>query len=124
MGKNRQPLTMIIKRRKRKMDKEEIKKVLETINQKIDECDISCEGPYIVVLHQGWIFKGNLKKESDNTYILTDCYNVRSWKKVGFGGLTKGAKFSSAILDKSNPIMFNEKQCVLKTPLNRNWENE
>ena len=78
---------------------------------------------HLVVLDRGWIFYGSLSYNNDTgTYTLSDCKNVRYFKKVGFGGLTKGAKKAEAVLDACEPIVFKESAMIFKTPVKVDWD--
>ena len=80
---------------------------------------------HIVVLDRGWIFAGNMSFDTEtHVYTVTNCVNVRSFKKVGFGGLTRGAKSANAILDKSVPIKFHSRAMIFCVPISAGWENE
>ena len=104
------------------MDKNEILKIVE---DKLSECEYKCDGPHIVVLDKGWIFHGNLIPPNDacDEYKLTSCVNIRYFKKVGFGGLTKGAKYADAILDPSENISFKEASLIFKVATKDDWRN-
>ena len=101
------------------------KEALEVLQKSIEECELKCEGPHLIVLDRGWIFHGNLipPESKDGDYMLTSCVNVRYFKKVGFGGLTKGAKFAEAILDDSEPLTFKEDKIIFKVPTKETWRN-
>jgi len=97
----------------------------EQVSKALTECDIDCDGPHIVVLHRGWIFKGNLRfNEEDGKYVLVDACNVRKWSSGGFGGLTQGAKSSQATLDKCNPLQFDPAAMIFCVPVESDWENK
>ena len=72
----------------------------------------------IVVLTAGWIFVGRW----DGTAI-TEAQNVRYFKKVGFGGLTQGAKHAGATLDDSRDITPNSSAILFTAPLPEGWHN-
>ena len=77
----------------------------------------------IVVLHRGWIFAGNLTfDESGQMYTLTDAVNVRSWQSGGFGGLSKSAKTSCAVLDPCEDIVFAPSAMIFSVPLMEGWD--
>ena len=78
---------------------------------------------HIVVLDRGWIFVGDLTIK-DGVGTLTNCHNVRKWTGGGFGGLTKGAKSSSAVLDSCAPIRFSEDAPIFVVPVGEGWDNE
>lgn len=62
---------------------------------------------HIVILDKGWIFEGILSKDNSNDmYILSDCSNIQSFKKVGIGGLLLSAKKAEAVLSKADEIKF------------------
>ena len=105
------------------MNKREALKILE---RTLDECDIKCEGPHIVVLDRGWIFHGNLiPPETDRgEYHLTSCVNIRKWTQNGFGGLTKGAIHAGATLDECNSITFKIKSMIFAVPTDDNWRSK
>jgi hypothetical protein len=105
-----------------KMNKDDI---LKLVDEKLSECEYKCDGPHIVVLDKGWMFHGNLipPDKSCDEYRLTSCVNIRYFKKVGFGGLTKGAKSAEAILDPCETITFKESTLIFKVATKDNWRN-
>jgi len=72
----------------------------------------------IVVLTSGWIFVGRW----DGTTI-TEAENVRYFKKVGFGGLTQGAKHAGATLDKSRDVRPNASAILFTAQLPEGWHD-
>ena len=72
------------------MDKREALKVLK---KELNEREMRCDGPHLVVIDKGWVFHGNLipPTEPDGDYTLTNCVIVRRWSGVGYGGLSLGA---------------------------------
>lgn len=81
------------------------------------------KGPrHICVLDRGWIFVGDLLMEGSEC-TLSRAQNIRRFKKVGFGGLTKGAKHAEAILDKcSAPIKFRRDAMIFCVPVGEDWD--
>jgi len=74
----------------------------------------------IVVLDRGFIFVGDLRKENE-MYILSDAYNVRSWKSGGFGGMETDPKASQVKLDKCADKIFKIGSEIFFTPVEDNW---
>ena len=79
----------------------------------------------LVVLDNGFIFVGKLEKAKDvaASWRLSQCENVRHAKDVGIGGLTKGAKYASAVLDASEPITFRTRRIVYTSQLPEGWHD-
>jgi hypothetical protein len=103
--------------------KDEVKKAIETLTAATSSC--ATGDRHIAVLDRGWIFAGDMSLESKTEiYTMTNCVNIRYFKKVGFGGLTQGAKNAEAILDKCLPIKFHRSAMILCLPISENWENE
>jgi len=75
----------------------------------------------IVVLHRGWIFIGDLDRQPDGKYRLTNAKNVRTWDKGGFGGLTAGAVSSGARLDPCADVSFDGDAMIFCSHLAENW---
>jgi len=107
------------------MEKEKIREALKAVEDQLNECELKCDGPHLVVLDRGWIFHGNLipLETPTGSYNLTSCVNVRYFKKVGFGGLTKGAKYAEAILDPCEPISFKEPKVIFKVATKSDWRD-
>lgn len=77
------------------------------------------DGPLtILVLTAGWIFVGQWDGKT-----LTAAQNVRYFKKVGFGGLTQGAKHAEAILDECRDVTPSQSAILFTAPLPQGWEN-
>jgi len=100
------------------MDK--VDEAIQTIKEHL--CRGESKGKHLVVLDRGWIFVGNLTMLDDgNSYMLTDCANVRRWEKAGFGGLTQSKTESAAMLDKCRPIRFRASAMIFCVPLSEEW---
>ena len=101
----------------------EIKEAIELLTAATSNC---AQGDrHIVVLDRGWIFAGKMSLEKEtNIYTVTDCVNIRSFKKVGFGGLSQGAKTAEAVLDKCVPITFHARAMIFCVPISEGWDNE
>jgi hypothetical protein len=101
---------------------DEIKQALDTLKKATANCAIGDR--HITVLDRGWIMVGNMSLDKDTgVYTMTDCANIRSFKKVGFGGLTQGAKNAEAVLDKCAPIKFHARAMIFCVPISEGWEN-
>lgn len=102
------------------MDKKE---ALEVLKKSIEECEMKCEGPHLVVLDRGWIFQGNLipPEKEDGLYTLTNCVNVRKWNQGGFGGLSLGAQVAGATLDSCATITFKKTAMIFACPTGDDW---
>ena len=101
----------------------EIKKAIEVLEKATANCAVGDR--HIVVLDRGWIFAGRMSLDKEtNVYTVTDCVNIRYFKKVGFGGLSQGAKNAEATLDKCVPIKFHARAMIFCVPISENWENE
>jgi len=65
-------------------------------------------GINIVVLLNGWIYVGKLEKNG-NEFTLSNCANIRKWGTTGgLGQIAKDGPTDNTIMDKSEPITFNE----------------
>jgi len=103
--------------------KSEIERAIETLKSATANCAVGDR--HIVVLNRGWMFAGRMSLDKvTNIYTVTDCVNIRSFKKVGFGGLSRGAKTAEAILDTCVPIKFHARAMILCVPISDGWENE
>lgn len=101
----------------------EVKKAIETLTAATANCAVGDR--HIVVLDRGWIFAGRMSLDTEtNVYTVTDCVNIRYFKKVGFGGLSQGAKKAEATLDKCVPIKFHARAMIFCVPISEGWENE
>lgn len=101
------------------------KEALKVIEKSLEECKLVRGGRHIVVLDRGWIFVGDLILEKEDVYILSNAKNVRKWETGGFGGLTKSAKNSGAVLDESEPLKFHKSAMIFCVPVKSGWgENE
>jgi hypothetical protein len=101
--------------------KTEMQDALKTLEKGIQQC--KAEGPrHIVVLDRGWIFVGDLAKQEDGTFLLSNAHNIRKWKEGGFGALTMGAKKSGAVTDECAPIRFAPSVMILSVPIGRSWD--
>jgi hypothetical protein len=79
----------------------------------------------IVVLDRGWIFVGNLKEiNGGDSYELTEAANIRKWQTGGFGGLSRGAKSSQAVIDVCEPIIFSGKAMIFAVPISESWDTQ
>jgi hypothetical protein len=79
----------------------------------------------IVVLDKGFVFVGNLSEMGEQgVYTLTDCHNIRRWQRNGIGGLSRGAKFADATLDKSADIQFHRSAMIFTVRISEGWEHE
>ena len=79
---------------------------------------------HIVVLDRGWIFVGNILQDENGVYTVVNCKNIRKWSSGGFGGLSKSAKLSGAVLDDCDPIRFNARTMVFCVPIGDDWDEE
>lgn len=70
----------------------------------------------LVVLHRGWIFVGRFDGET-----ISECHNVRHFSKVGFGGLSQGAKHAQAKLDKCRDVRVDPAALMFTVPLAEGW---
>lgn len=74
----------------------------------------------LVVLHRGWIFVGVWDDESG---VISQCHNVRHFSKVGFGGLSQGAKYANAQLDKCRDVRVDPAALMFAVPLADGWHD-
>lgn len=102
---------------------DEIKKAIDVLTAATANC--AAGDRHIVVLDRGWVFAGRMSLDKEtNIYTVTDCLNIRYWKKVGFGGLSQGAKKAEATLDDCVPIKFHARAMIFCVPIPEGWENE
>ena len=102
--------------------KEEIREAIEVLKAATSNC---AQGDrHIAVLDRGWIFAGNMSLDVETgVYTMTDCVNIRYYKKIGFGGLAKkGAKAAEATLDKCAPIRFHKRAMIFCVPIGSDWD--
>jgi len=101
----------------------EAKELLAKLEEKLEQCESRCDGPHLVVLDKGFVFHGNLvpPAKPGDTYLLTNCVNVRRWSKGGFGGLSLGAKTAEAVLDASANLAFKERAMIFACPTPGDW---
>ena len=100
----------------------DINEAIKTIQAHTANCAQSATR-CIVVLDKGFIFVGDLSHDTESgMYTLTSVKNVRKWAKGGFGGLTKSAKESGAVLDVCEPIKFHGKAMVFAAPVGGDWD--
>ncbi|MCP3882373.1 MAG: hypothetical protein GY701_28860 [Sulfitobacter sp.] len=76
---------------------------------------------HIVVLDRGWIFVGDLSRDEDGNYRLTNAANIRKWSSGGFGGLTRDPKGSGAVLDPSEDLRFDATAPLFTVPVEDSW---
>ncbi len=74
----------------------------------------------IVVLHRGWMFVGRWDGESG---VISQCENIRSFKSVGFGGLTQGARTAGAKLDKCRDVTVDPSAYMFHVPVAEGWHD-
>ena len=74
----------------------------------------------LVVLPHGFIFVGTVERDGQ-TVKVSSCVNVRSWKRGGLGGLTKGAASSGAVLDPCATVEVAESAVVFICALAKGW---
>ena len=99
---------------------DKLKEAMETINDHL--CHGKAKGRHIVVLDRGWIFVGRLTLlEDEESYILTECKNIRRWSSGGFGGLTKSCSESGAETDDCRAIKFRKKAMIFCVPIGEDW---
>ncbi len=100
------------------MSKRTIKINGETYIHEDDATQSKPNGPLtMLVLHRGFIFVG----EWDGA-TLSNASNVRRWdNKVGVGGLTQGAKYAAATLDKCQPVTPEASAILYHSRLPEGW---
>lgn len=100
--------------------KNEIKEAIKVLQQATANC---AQGDrHIIVLDRGWIFAGDMSQDEKGVYTVLNCKNVRKWSKGGFGGLTKSAKKSEAVLDDCEPVRFYSKSMIFCVPIGDDWD--
>ncbi len=78
----------------------------------------------LLVLDKGFIFVGHVRDNSTTGRVeVSDCVNVRRWEAQGFGGLTRGAKTSKAILDDAEDFSCPASVEIFRVPLADDWLN-
>jgi len=95
------------------------KEALEVLRREVEDKVVGDR--HIVVLDRGWIFVGNLS-EDDGIYTLRHAFNSRKWERGGFGGLTKSATDSGAVMDECAPIGFRGDAMVLWVAIPESWK--
>ena len=77
----------------------------------------------IVILQRGWVVVGHITK-NDEYYILTDCYNIRTWGTTkGLGELRNGP-LSTTVLDYLGTISFHELTAITFIDCESSWYDE
>jgi hypothetical protein len=99
-----------------------IKEALETIEAHMTNCAEDSTRA-IAVLDRGWIFVGDLSfDEATKMYTMTSVKNVRTWKKGGFGLLSKSANDAGATLDNAANMKFHGSALIFAVPVGEGWD--
>lgn len=79
---------------------------------------------HIVVLDRAWNLVGDLKKEDDDLYSMTNAFFIRRWGTTkGIGQLAIEGKLNETILDPTNPTKFHKDKVIFIIECNeKKWQ--
>ena len=100
----------------------DVKEAIKVLEKATASCAVGDR--HIAVLDRGWIFAGNMTIDDAGIYTMTNVVNVRKWSSGGFGGLTRSAKDSGAVLDPCEPIRFHRSALIMAVPIGSEWGDE
>lgn len=76
----------------------------------------------VVVVDRGWIFAGNVVKDTSGMLTLSDAVHVFRWESIGFHGMLADPKNSKVTLKPMPfPVEIPAGSVIFQVPVTDNW---